>query len=275
MHLDEIGPWSEMKLKIVKDYAKVYSTILKKYPRLKYYYIDAFSGPGIHKRKKTGEFIPGSPLNVLSVRLNFHGYYFMDKDCEKIGFLKKLIGPNENIKYICGDSNVLLIKEVFPEIKYEDYKRALCFLDPYGLHLDWKVVEFAGKMKTIEVFILFPLEDMNRNILHKNPVDVKKNQKIRMNAFWGDESWFEYTYEEDLPDLFGEPTRFKDKIDILLKAYKKRLKNIANFQYVPDPIPFRNKKNAIIYYIYFATQKKTAYDVVNYILKKYSKTGRI
>jgi hypothetical protein len=30
-------------------------------------------------------------------------------------------------------------KKLLPTIKYGDYKRALCLLDPYGLHLDWDV----------------------------------------------------------------------------------------------------------------------------------------
>jgi glucose-6-phosphate 1-dehydrogenase len=34
--------------------------------------------------------------------------------------------------------------KVFPRVRYEDYRRALCFLDPYGLH-KWAVIE-AGEM---------------------------------------------------------------------------------------------------------------------------------
>ena len=54
MNFDEIGPWSEIKLDILRDYAAPYSTILKSngFP---HGYIDAFSGPGLHVRKTGGE----------------------------------------------------------------------------------------------------------------------------------------------------------------------------------------------------------------------------
>ena len=51
VNLDEIGPWSEIKLGILRDYAGPYSKILAS-NRLRHGYIDAFSGPGLHVRKK-------------------------------------------------------------------------------------------------------------------------------------------------------------------------------------------------------------------------------
>jgi len=63
---DEVGLWSEMKLEIVRDYAKEYSKIISK-RKLTHVYIDAFAGAGMHFSKTTGEYIPGSPLNALMV----------------------------------------------------------------------------------------------------------------------------------------------------------------------------------------------------------------
>jgi len=57
---DEVGLWSEMKLEIVRDYAKEYSKILSKQPRFKHIYIDGFAGAGVHLSRTTGEYIPGS-----------------------------------------------------------------------------------------------------------------------------------------------------------------------------------------------------------------------
>ena len=61
MNLDEIGPWSEVKLDILRDYAAPYSRILKS-NGFRHGYIDAFSGPGLHVRKAGGEEVLGSPL---------------------------------------------------------------------------------------------------------------------------------------------------------------------------------------------------------------------
>ena len=53
---DKIGPWSEVKLDIVREYAQAYSQILsaQNKPRLYHVYIDAFAGAGVHLSRSTG-----------------------------------------------------------------------------------------------------------------------------------------------------------------------------------------------------------------------------
>ena len=65
---DEIGYWSEIKLDIVRKYASAYSAIMSTQPAIKkHIYIDAFAGAGRHVSRRTGGFVPGSPLNALEV----------------------------------------------------------------------------------------------------------------------------------------------------------------------------------------------------------------
>ena len=61
---DLIGPWSEVKLEILRKYAKPYSQILKSNGFYQLY-IDGFAGPGLHVSQTTGEVIKGSPLHAL------------------------------------------------------------------------------------------------------------------------------------------------------------------------------------------------------------------
>jgi hypothetical protein len=53
---DEIGRWSELKLEIVEKYGTAYTTAFARDrgKALKKYYIDAFSGAGVHLSKETG-----------------------------------------------------------------------------------------------------------------------------------------------------------------------------------------------------------------------------
>jgi len=83
VNLDEIGPWSEIKLDILRDYAAPYSRILSK-KGFHHGYIDAFSGPGLHVRKNDKEEILGSPLVALKVEPAFDEYHFIDLDGEKV-----------------------------------------------------------------------------------------------------------------------------------------------------------------------------------------------
>lgn len=63
---DKIGYWSEIKLDIIKDYARPYSTILSNQSWCTgHYYIDALAGAGEHFSKTSNKMVPGSPLNAL------------------------------------------------------------------------------------------------------------------------------------------------------------------------------------------------------------------
>lgn len=107
---------------------------------------------------------------------------------------------------------------------------------------------------------------MNRNILKKNPDKIDPNQAKRLTKYWGDDSWADIAYVST-QNLFG----FLDKVDnmSIVNAFRKRLKEIAGFAYVPEPIPMRNSKGAVVYYLFFASPKPVAAKIVEYIFKKY------
>ena len=273
MKFDEIGYWSEIKLDIVKEYAQAYSTIIsaRQNPSFYHLYIDAFAGAGVHFSKTKGEYVPGSPINALNVNPQFKEYHLIDLDGKKISFLKEATSDYENVKIYNGDCNEILLKEIFPYCKYQNYKRALCLLDPYGLHLNWNVIFEAGKMESIEIFLNFPVADMNRNILWNNPDGVEESQIIRMNSFWGDESWRDAAYGTQ-DNLFGFVEKTNN--DAIAKAFQQRLKDVAGFKYVPDPIPMRNRNGAIVYYLFFASQNTTGAKIVSQIFDKYKNKGK-
>ncbi len=270
LHFDEIGYWSEIKLEIVKEYARAYSIILaaQKNPSLHHVYIDAFAGAGIHLRKASQEFVLGSPLNALRVQPPFREYHLIDIKQEKIEHLRKLIGDRRDVFLYQGDCNKILVDEVFPKIKFEKFMRGLCILDPYGMNLEWKVIFAAGQMKTLDIFLNFPVMDINRNVLRRDPGTAQNFQKAKFTKVWGDDSWPEAAYGSD---LFGNPD--KQSNETIAKAFRARLIEVAGFARVPKPIPIRNSKGAIVYYLFFASQKGAAEDIVLDIFKKYEHRG--
>ena len=198
MNFDTINYWSEIKLDIVQKYASAYSAILSNTHSVKeHVYIDAFAGAGIHISKETGEPIKGSPVNALEVQPPFKKFYLIDLDEEKIENLLQFTRDKREVKVYQGDCNEVLLKDVFPNVKYTDYRRGLCLLDPYGLHLNWEVMYTAGQMGSLEIFINFPVMDMNQNVLWHNPEKVDPKQAARMDAFGGDRSWNEVVYAQE------------------------------------------------------------------------------
>src|SRR5262245_41634721 len=149
---DEIGHWSEIKLDIIEKYATAYSKVLASpnQRRLQHIYIDGFAGGGVHVSKTTQELIYGSPIRALEVVPPFREYHFIDLNGKKVGALREKIANRSDAHLYDGDCNSILLNEVFPKVTYEQYRRGLCLLDPYGLHLNWEVLETAGKMKSIE-----------------------------------------------------------------------------------------------------------------------------
>ena len=151
LKFDKIGYWSEIKLDIIKDYAAVYSKILtaQKEPSLSHVYIDAFAGAGVHISKTTGNFILGSPLNAFYVNPPFREYHLIDLDQKKVAVLKGFAEGRSDMYIYEGDCNSILLEKIFPRVRFEDYRRGLCLLDPYGLHLNWKVMHTRSEERRV------------------------------------------------------------------------------------------------------------------------------
>jgi three-Cys-motif partner protein len=274
--IDEIGPWSEVKLDILKRYAVEYSKILsnQRNPPFFHVYIDAFAGTGYHLSKATGEMVLGSPLNALLVRPPFREYHLIDLDGDKLDGITEIIGKRKDVFVHKGDCNQILLREVFPKVQHDDFKgggfkRGLCLLDPYKLTLNWEVILEAGSMKSLDIFINFPIHHINRAVLHHDPEGASLASIERLNDFWGDESWRDVAYEKS-EGLFG-PMEEKVSNHRFAQAFGQRLKKIAGFKRVPEPLPMRNKNNSIVYYLFFASQKGTAENIVTYIFDRFGR----
>jgi len=270
---DTIGYWTEIKLDIIRKYAAAYTTILSQQPRIRRFdYIDAFCGPGVHISKQTGNFVPGSPLNAMLVLPEFSAYHFIDIDGDKAAALRDLIGVQKRVHIHQGDCNRILRETIFPQYRWEDFARALCILDPYNLCVDWELLRLAGEMRSIELFYNFMIMDANMNVLWHDPEAVNEQQRERMNRIWGDDSWQKAAYRK-VKTLFGEDLE-KEGNPALMEAFRKRLVHQAGFRFVPEPLPMRNSKNAVVYYLFFASQNKNGGKIVGEIFKSYAGRSR-
>lgn len=267
---DEIGYWSELKLEIVEKYGSAYTRAFANSSRLKKYYIDAFSGAGSHISKRTGKQVEGSPARALKIRPSFDHFYFIDLDKGKTAYLNEIYGNRTDVTIHTGDSNLYLKKTLLPTIRYENYNRALCLLDPYGLHLDWEVMLQAGKSRAIDMFLNFPVMDMNRNAIWRNPDKAPQDGRDRMTRFWGDDSWKTAAYSENpQSNLFGESDPIKLGNAAIVSAFQARLRKVAGFRFVPDPLPMRNSNSAVVYYLFLASQKSVADRIITQIFDNY------
>ena len=269
LEFDVINHWSEVKLAILGKYARAYSAIFQARRQRKFHtvYVDAFAGEGAHVSKTTGEIVKGSPLVALDYK--FDEFHFIELDPDKEQVLRTLVGNRPNVHFYQTDCNSILTTQILPQVRYEDYRRGLCLLDPYGLHLNWTSIEMAGKLGSIDLLLNFPIMDMNRNVFWRNPAGVDERDVARMNEFGGDETWRAAARKKDLT-LFGDEEVKAPNCEIA-RAFQNRLREVAGFKEVPDPLPMRGPTNAIIYYLFFASQKRVAHKIAKSIFRSYQK----
>ena len=267
---DVIGYWSEVKLKILEEYSAAYATILNAQSHIKHVaYIDGFAGAGEHVSEVTGKPVEGSP--AIALKHKFSHYHFIDLNKTKTEQLQELATGNPDVTVHNEDCNTVLLDKIFPTCRYDNFCRALCLLDPYNLNPNWKVMETAGQMRSIEIFHNFMIMDGNMNVFCDSPDQVLPAQAKRMADFWGDDSWKEECYTSQV-DLFNNIIKKRSNEEIV-EAYRNRLKKLAKFQYVPEPIPMKNSKGSIMCYLFFASNNKTGAKIAGAIFNKYRTKG--
>ena len=148
--LDPIPVWPQLKLDIVRRYGAAYSTIASRQPGLAHYWIDGFIRPGADN--SAGPFAPGSALNALLVTPPFRHHWLVSMNGQPADALRRAVDGRADVTVLEGGSRALL-EDVLPRVRQEEYRRALCVLDPCGPGLDWRAIELAGRLRTIDLFV--------------------------------------------------------------------------------------------------------------------------
>ena len=180
--------------------------------------------------------------------------------------LRAAVGDHADVFLYNEDANEALLR-IIPTVKYSEFKRALCVLDPYGLDLDWKVLVAAAKQGTVEIFFNFSIMDINRNILRRDHDMINQKQYDRMMRAWGDDSWQRELFSTD-DNLFGEPEKVNNWT--IAEAFRRHLHDVAGFAYVPEPVAMKNSKNAVLYFWFFASQNPTGAKIAKDIFAHYT-----
>ena len=146
----DLPDWPQLKLDIVRRYGAAYSTISSRQPGLAHYWIDGFIRSGTDTLAR--EFVPGGALNALLVTPPFRHHYLVSMGGERVDALRGAVDGRADVTLLEGSQ--ALLDDVLPRVRQEEYRRALCVLDPCGPALDWRAVEMAGRLRTIDLFVV-------------------------------------------------------------------------------------------------------------------------
>lgn len=286
------GIWTEEKLKRVEKYLKAYATIMNK-QNFRFAYIDAFAGTGYREEKKSKiddqislfqendikeieTYSKGSARIALDIKPEFDKYIFIEKSKR---YYTKLIKLKEEFKdkekkidLINTDANNWIIDRC-NNYKWQN-NRAVLFLDPYGMQVNWETIKAIANTKAIDLWYLFPLGIGVNRLLKKDAGKMPASWEIKLDSIFGTNEWKDAFYDEkQRSTLFGNETKIVKDTDFIKisKFIVERLKSI--FAGVAEnPLLLRNSKNNPLYLLCFASGNprgaKTAIKIAQDILKR-------
>jgi len=265
------GSWTDQKLDKVGKYLPAYMQILegKGYTTG---YIDAFAGTGYRTLRTACPDMPGlfeelededarsyrdgSARMALSTSPPFDKYIFIEKDTKKCAELEELKSEyqplSKRIEVRNGDANDCIAAMCAPSVRWTSH-RAVMFLDPFGMQVEWTTVGMIAATKAIDLWYLFPIGSVNRLLEREQCRHLSFAECLDRTL--GAEDWrteFYKTYTE--PSLFGgalETTRKNASFEAIGAYIVKRLKTIFA-GVVEVPYILKNSKNVPLFMLCFA-----------------------
>ena len=272
------GDWTEDKLRRVGKYLRAYNVALKN-KKFELEYIDAFAGTGYREIPNSNEsegllfselaepevqqFLDGSARIALNVEPGFHRFTFIERDPMKVRELEKLRDefPGKNIRIECGEAN-----DRVQAICHESWhnRRAVLFLDPFGMQVSWKTLEAVAHTKCIDVWLLFPLGVAISRLLKKDG-NIPEAWAQRLDFVFGDRSWRDELYTVREPKKTRQRTLFdtdpESEIHLIAdfaaieEYFRMRLGTIFA-GVAANSVWLRNSKNVPLYQLFFMAGNK-------------------
>jgi len=281
------GDWTDAKLDVLKEYLAAYTKALKDKPTpaqpFRKAYIDAFAGTGSRAARESTssnspdsllfpdlneaapqKLLDGSAKLALQVEPRFDKYIFIERSparCQQLESLKQEFPDmSDDIDVQQGEANEVIQKLCRPLDAWKS-RRAVLFLDPYGMQVEWKTIEAVAATKAIDLWLLVPL-GMGMNRLATKSGKLPDSWRQRMNAFLGTEDWYQEFYKvETKPTLFGDQqVQVKASMDVMARYFNSRLKT-AFAGVVDEPGMLSNSANNPLYLLCFAVGNERGKDI--------------
>jgi len=223
------GTWTEAKLAALRDYLTAYRSVFAKNNYFTTWYVDAFAGTGSRSIEKgkynlfdiddsqadsNGEsqsdsdafaYLDGSAKIAIGMQSPFDRYLFIEKSKARVDELKSTIDSQyPNLSARCefeqSDANVAL--SAWCAKRNWKKERAVVFLDPYGMQVEWNTVSLLGSTKAVDLWYLFPLGVVR--MLTKDG-KIEQSWQDRLDTLFGAQDWRDHFYKtRTVSNLFGE-----------------------------------------------------------------------
>lgn len=260
------GVSTDLKLSLVGGYLGAFARALRpKFSQL--WYVDAFAGTGertvvIPARpadmwgpevEEKIERRQGSAKIAIDIIPAFDRLVFMDKRPKHCDALRELRAshPHRNIDVVPGDANTAIIA-LIQKHRWSG-TRAVMFLDPYGMSVEWRTLEAIRKTEAIDIWYLVSLSGLFRQATR----DAEKLDESKRNALtrmigtpdWENE-WYQLTRHTNLFGEIDDRLARTAEVDDMEAYFGKRLRSL--FPKVLPPLRLNDDRGIPQFALFFA-----------------------
>jgi len=267
------GDWTEIKLARLAKYLAAYRTIFTKNERARHFstwYVDAFAGTGsrsaaeqpesllswsddTYQDAETSRYRDGSARIALGLQSPFDKYLFIEKSKSRVSELEAVIEKDfASLRPRCDfrndDANTVLC--AWCEKRDWKKERAVVFLDPYGMQVEWSTIEALAATKAVDLWYLFPL-GVARLLTRDGKIDEAWQK--RLDQLFGTTEWRARFYQtRTTPSLFGDREELERNatVENIQGFIQERLATC--FAKVADGLVLRNSRSSPLYSLCFA-----------------------
>lgn len=167
------GVSTDLKLALVENYLRAFTQALR--PRFNdLWYIDAFAGTGertVRRAAREADLVDlaveeqlerrrGSARIAVDIEPRFDRLVFIDTNRRHVRALKEIrdTNPGRKIDVYRREANAGIL-DLISGHKFAG-TRAVMFLDPYGMHVEWATLQAVQRTEAIDVWYLVSLEGL-------------------------------------------------------------------------------------------------------------------
>lgn len=273
------GDWTHYKEKVFIEYAQQYAKVMKN-QSFKLIYFDGFAGSPEKRLKNVesdsvSESVAVQIIDMIQKYRPFYFYYLVEKNASNAKKLESYIKerfPDILTHVVKDDCNTKLKRMAAYLKKRPKDRKALCYLDPYGLSLEMDSLRSLSTPNFdlgVDCWILVPTGLANWQINQRNPEDYKLRRISILTGLSLDEVESTFYKMSKKETLFGSEV-IKQKItagdQILLNLYQGELRKI--FNHVTDGLPLANSTGRVLFHFLLATNNKIAFDIGKSIVRR-------
>ncbi len=305
MYESDLNPWSAEALNKLKTFLSAYTESLeRKVWCRRYHYIDAFSAPGTNiegdsqtrshececliaiaeygqNQPEHVDFTRRSPFAAVEIDRPFKSYTFIEQSMRRNHLLESITQDFSGLRIrVVRESCSAYLRRLSLRTEWKS-QRALLFLDPFRMLINWETLALLAQTKAIEIMFNFPVGSALQRKLPHDSARLTSARRASLDRFFGSTEWFGIVYSTRTA---SEPIRANENQNSasnsasltnasrttdpgrrLVSWYRQRLTTI--FGSVSKPYLVRNNNEGQLYYLMFAAHKISSVGIAQQFLE--------